>query len=304
MEMDVAAGLPNGIPTEAPITPNGGAPANPNPAGTPAAPVAAPAPWYGDIADPGVKGYAELKAWKSPEDAIKAAQSAEKLIGVPRDELLRLPKDLTAAKPEELDAIYTRLGRPAAATDYKLPEIPGGEEFRGAMAPLLHSAGLNQAQASKLAEGWNAYMSQAVEAQQREQAQREQVDLNELHKEWPGEVYTQREEMARRAVREFVAPFTGGDQGKTAELLGKIEDAVGTGTFLRLFSGIGERVGEAKFVGSGASNSSFGMTPAAADARIKELMGDREWGRKVLDNPKGPEGLEWERLQKLAVGGR
>lgn len=273
------------------------------PVGTPAP--AAPAPWYGELPDPELKGYAELKAWKSPSEAIKAAREAERMIGVPKDELLRLPKDLTAAKPEELDAIYNRLGRPAAATDYKLPEIPGGEEFRGAMAPLLHSAGLNQAQASKLAEGWNAYNTAQQQAFQQAEEQKAQLNIEGLRKEWPGALWPERTQLARNTIARL---------GLTQEETTAMELAVGTSdqpgvaTVIRALAKIGEvfkegSQGKEGFVdGNNASSRTFGLTPAAAHARLQELMGDREWGAKVLNNPKGPEALEQDRLQRIAVG--
>jgi hypothetical protein len=263
---------------------------------------AAPAPWYGELKDADLKGWADLKALKSPEDAIKYARDTEKFVGVPKDELLRLPKDLSAAKPEELDALYTRLGRPAAPTDYKLPVVEGGEEFAGAMAPVLHAAGLSQAQATKIAEGYTAFMNKAVEAQNAAQAQQEQVEVAQLHREWPGETFNQRQEMARRAVSQFVMPTVGGDRAKAEEVLGKIEDAVGTATFLKLFSGIGEKVGEGSFVGGDKPSQGFGMTPAQADAALKEKTGDREWRTRYLNNPKGPEAQEFDRLSRIATG--
>jgi hypothetical protein len=286
------AGAPQPIastpPVAAPVAqPNGGAPA--------AAPAA---PWYAEHVanDPELKGYAELKGWKSPAESIKAARDAEKLIGVPKDELLRLPKDLAAAKPEELDAIYTRLGRPATAADYKLPIVEGGEEFAGKMAAMLHASGVSQQQAATLATGWNAYIQSTVEATEREQAQREQVDVNQLHQEWPGEVFDQRKEMGRRYVETLVRPIAGDD---TPEVLGKIEDAIGTAMFMKIFASGGEKLGEAPYVGDSTPGSRT-MTPAAAHARIQELKGDAVWSKAWYNNPKGPEGQEFDRLSILA----
>jgi hypothetical protein len=294
------AGTPNGTVAE-PVQGQGQPPVTNTPSAS-AAP--ASAQWY-DSAEPELKGFAELKGFKSPLDALKYGRDTERFVGVPKDEIVRVPKDLASAKPEELDALYGRLGRPAAPADYKLPVVEGGEEFAGAMAPVLHKAGVSQAQATTIAEGYTEFMKGAVEAQERAQAQQEQIDLASLKREWPGETFTQREEMARRAVSQFVMPSVGGDRGKAEEILGKIEDAVGTATFLRLFSNIGEKVGESSFVdGSQRSNSSFGMTPAAAREQLAMKRQDRDWSSKALNNPGGPERQEWDRLIQIGSQGR
>jgi len=286
--MSTVAGVPGATgATPVPIAPNGG-----TPAAVPAA------PWYGELTDPDLKGFAELKKPTDAATALKGWRDAEKFIGAPKEELLRLPKDLTAAKPEELDAIYTRLGRPAKADDYKIDPVEGGEEFTAAFRPVLHSLGLNQAQVTKLTTAWNAYMKGAAETGDRAQEQKEQLDLQNLHREWPGDTFTQREEMARRGVREFVLPLVAGDQAKAGEMLGNIEDAIGTANFLKLFSGIGEKVGEARFAG-GNQPTTFGMTPAAAKAQLDAYKADKNWNNKVFAKQQ-PEFGEWERLVALA----
>jgi hypothetical protein len=286
-------------------------PATGSPAATPSpgAGQAAPAqttepPWYSGFKDAALKGYAELNHWKDPEAAAKDAQEAQKLIGVPKEDLLRVPRDFGVAKPEELDAIYTRLGRPKTAAEYNLPKVEGGDEFAGKMAPLLHTAGLNQRQVDVIANGWNSYINESVAAQERAQEQQEQLDMEELHKEWPGETFNHKQELARRAVREFIVPLVGEKIAgeKASEILGKVEDAIGTSAFMKLFALIGEKAGvEDKFVDGGRNG--FDMSPAAARARIDMLKLDREWSAKVIANPGGPERQEWDRLIRIGAQG-
>src|SRR6202171_290123 len=121
------------------------------PATAPATTTATPAPstptteqpWYSGFKDADLKGYAELNHWKDPEAAARDAREAQKLIGVPKEDLLRVPKDFGVAKPEELDAIYNRLGRPKTAAAHNLPAVGGGDELEGKMAPLTHPAGFS-----------------------------------------------------------------------------------------------------------------------------------------------------------------
>ncbi len=261
-------------------------------------------PWYSSFQDKDLKGYAELNHWKDPEAAARDAREAQKLIGVPKEDLLRVPKDFGVAKPEEVAAVYDRLGRPKTAAEYKLPTVEGGEEFAGKMAPLLHTAGLNQKQVDVIANGWNSYMNEAVAAQDRAQEQQEQLDMETLHKEWPGEVFNAKQELARRAVREFIVPLVGEKIAgeKASEILGKVEDAIGTSAFMKLFAMIGEKAGvEDKFVDGGRNG--FDMSPAAARARLDMLKLDKEWSGKVIANPGGPERQEWDRLIRIGAQG-
>ena len=238
--------------------PIGSAPAPAAPAPNGGAPAAAPAaPWYGEITDPDLKGFAELKKPTDAATALKGWRDAEKVIGVPREQLLRLPADLSKATPEELAAIHDRLGRPKTADEYTIKPIEGDEAsaaFTAKFKPVLHSLGLSNSQAVALQNVWNEYVKSTATDMDRAQEQQEKIDLDTLHREWPGEVFSQREEMGRRAVREFISPVAG---EKTPEVLGKIEDAIGTAMFLKLFSGIGEKVGEAKYV-DGAQGGTSG----------------------------------------------
>lgn len=281
---------------------------NPSPSPAPAAPSAAPAaaPWYGDLSsDPDLKGWAELKKLDSPVAALKYGRDTEKFVGVPKDQLVRLPGP--DAKPEDWNPVYDRLGRPAKPEDYQIPAVEGGEEFTAAARGKLHEIGLNQRQVTALTQWWNEYMTNgaqkvdAAEAQEQAIAEQERqrteaADIAALHQEWPGDEYARREEMGRRAFRDFVAPFAG---EKAAEFMDKMEGALGTGNFLRFMANIGASIGEAKFAGD--TSSSRYQTADAARAELEEKKQDKEWMKKVYQNPKGPEGREWDRLISLSA---
>lgn len=288
------AGAPGA--TAAPI---GGAPA-----AQPAAP-AASAPWYGDIPDMDLRGWTETKGWKTPLDALKSHREAEKLIGVPKDQLLRLPAPTADQKTrdETMSGIYNALGRPPTPDLYQLKAIEGDEDsakFVASMRPILHQHGLTQSQAAGLQESWNQYIQNSVAEQDRVQAQKEQVELDGLKREWPGDTFTQRTEMARRAVTSFVNPMVGNAQEAEA-LLGQIEDSIGTAKFLKLFSSIGQKISESTFVGD-KSNSTFGMTPAQAHSRIQQMKSDPATAKQMLQTGSA-EWQEFDRLTTIAAQG-
>src|SRR5258708_5378414 len=99
-----------------------------NGAVTTAPPAAAPAgdaPFYSTFDDADLKGFAEVNGLKTPLHAVQQLREAQKLIGVPKDELVRVPK--ADAKQEDWNPIWDRLGRPKEAAEYKL-EVPQGDD--------------------------------------------------------------------------------------------------------------------------------------------------------------------------------
>jgi hypothetical protein len=229
---------------------------------------------------------------------VKGAQSAEKLIGVPADQIIRMPK--ADAKLEELAPVFARLGRPAKWEDYQL-KVPEGadDSFAKAAGPILHQIGLLPVQARALNEWWNGYMQNQLETMAGEKTQREQDEVNALHREWPGETYKQREELGRRAFREF-GNMLGETEEERTTTMQKMEDTLGTARFLKFFARVGEKLGEPAFeIGTGPSRE-FGMTPGGAKAKQDQLMRDSEWVARWTKNGKGgAEDLELDRLIRI-----
>jgi hypothetical protein len=242
-------------------------------------PAAAAAPWYGaDIPDPDLKGWLELK---KPADAIalaKMARESERMIGVPPDQILRLPK--ADAKPEEMAAFYDKLGRPKTPDDYKL-EVPMGDDgaFAKAIAPILHKWGVTGAQAKGLNEDWNALMGSTQQNTEAQTSQQSQADILNLKREW-GNSYDSRLELGRRAIRTFGAELGGTPEEQHAELL-KLENYMGgSAKMIKLFAAVGSKLGEANFHDGSAPASFNGMTPDAAKVRKEELMSNPDWAKR------------------------
>lgn len=303
MSADSATNGVAGAASATSASPNGGASA-----AQPAASSASATPWYGDVsADPDLKGWVETKNFKTPADALKSYRDAEKLLGVPKERLLKLP-DKQFAKPEEYDPAYKALGWPEKP-EYQLPQGMEKTDFASAVMPLLHQAKLTQSQFETLAPLWNTFIENQVAAGDAEKqkadeaaAAQEQIDIESLKREWPGNIFEERKQMAQTAVRQFLAPFVK-DSEELAGLLNKLDDAWGPSKVMKLFSNIGEKVGEGKFTGDpNAQRREFGMTPAQAKARKDELMADKTWAAKAL-NPKSAEAAELDRLQRLERAG-
>lgn len=294
--MSAEAATNGAVAAGASVNPAGGQPTPPPAGGAPAP----SAPWYGDLsADPELKGYVELKNFKTPLDALKHARDTERFVGAPKEELIRLSKE---PKPEEMSALYDRLGRPAKPDDYKFEVVPGTEAFEKLARPALHALGLSQDQAAGLQKFINAHNAEQAATAQNARQQQEQADVQDLHREWPGNVYAEREQMGRTALNQFIVPFCK-DAAEAQEVVGKIEDAIGTARVLKLFSNIGEKLGEGKMVGdANGRRPEFGMTPAAAGEQKRQNMTNPEWSKRALIKG-SPESIELDRLQRLEASG-
>ena len=267
---------------QAPVTTDNAAPVQP--AAQPQAPAET---WYSGFSDETLRGYIETKGFKDPSALAESYRNLEKLRGVPENELARIPKE---GDVEAWNAFYSRLGRPENAAGYEL-QVPEGDDgaFAKMAAEWMHEAGLTPAQAKLLAGKNNEYLAQQIQAAQDQAAIESDRQMSELKTEW-GQAFEQNTEIARRAAKQF---------GLTDEMLSGIEDAIGTKQLMVLFNNIGQGLGEHKAQGIGAGDSSFKLSPAAAQERIKQLQNDREWAGKYLAGGAN-EKAEMERLQQMA----
>lgn len=229
------------------------------------------AQWYGDV-DESLTGYIQNKGWQSPKDAINSYVNLEKLIGADKaGNTVVIPKE---GDQEGLNALYDKLGRPADKDSYQL-EAPEGSDsdlvdwFKG----QAHSIGLNNQQAQTLLNNWQEMAGGMVESQTLQTQQQQEQDLADLKKEW-GMQFDANVMSARKAAKQF---------GIDTEAMNKMENALGTKGLMEFMTKIGKGLGEHTFEEGNGQGGGFGMTPAAAQAKISELMGNSEFTNKYLD---------------------
>lgn len=251
--------------------------------------------WFDSIPDAELKGFAQTKGWKDPASVVDGYRNLEKLVGVPKERLLKLPEK--ADDPAWSD-VYAKLGRPEKPEAYEIPvpEGYGDPAFAKGIAEVAHKHGLPKGAVQALAEYNNQYIAKLIEADTKERETKSAAELQQLKGEW-GSRFDESAELARRASREFGVSE---DQAKA------IEGAIGTAGMLKLFNSIGAKLGEPKGFdpgsGEGGGGSGFGMTPEAARSQIKTLQGDKDWVAKYL-NGDATARSTMDRLSRIASGG-
>lgn len=280
----------------------GGNGAPPASAAAPAvnAPAAAPAAggkWYEPLGfDAETVGWMENRGLTSmdPTEATKNAingfRNAEKFLGVPKDQLLRMP-NFEKAEAAELNEFWGKLGKPADAKGYEIP-VPEGipTDYADFMAQAMHAAHVPKSMAATLAKANNEYAAKMNEAAQAAKLDANKVQVENLRKEW-GEAHDAQLGLAKNAAAEL---------GITEAHLDALQDTLGYDGTMKLFASIGEKFSEPAFHdGQGASGDKGPMTPQRAQARITELQRDQEWVSKYLAGNTEARG-EMDRLMRAA----
>lgn len=274
--------------TAAALLGDNGTPADPAAGVTPTAQPSSNSVWTAAF-DEDTSAYVSNKGWKEPSDMLMSYRNLEKFAGGAKN-LLELPPE--NATPEQLDAFYSKLGRPADPNEYGLKAPDGGdpamvEWFKG----TAHKLGLSAKQAQSLFTEFNGMSGSMQEKLQSQMAQESEKAIGTLKQEW-GQAYDQMIGAGRRA-----ATALGYDAGR----LSAIEDKLGTAEMLRLFATLGSKMGEDSFAGE-RSEGGFGVTPAAAKQQIADLRLDKGFMDKYLAGDRDAVG-KFQRLMEAAHAG-
>lgn len=233
-------------------------------------------PWY-EGADAGLIAHLQTHGWdKKPEKevALAAAQShyaAQKIIGVPPDQLLRMPKDANDA--DGWQKVYEKLGVPKEYKFEGLKFADGTEpeksyiDFIATTAKDLH---LTQNAAQDLAQRLIKSMDAAVAEESAEETAAKQNDVNELKKSWG----------ANWDANMFVAQRAAQSLGVTTEQLQAAQDTVGYPKVMEMFRNLASKIGEDSLVTQDGNAGGNVMTREQAVARRVVLLGDKAWAER------------------------
>lgn len=239
--------------------------------------------------DENSRGYVQNKGWKSPNELLESYQNFEKLHGVPKERLLKLPEKEDAP---EWNEIYERLGKPKDAKDYnlKMPEKHGDQKFMDWSRQKFHELGLTKKQAEKLSNEWNQYQGQRMAENETAYQNNLQKQEMELKSKW-GAAHEQNINIAKRAVEGL---------GIKPEMIDQLEMAMGFSGVIELFHNIGSRTGEHSFHSGGNNGGGPNvLTPDAARNEIARLRSDTEFIKKYATGDSESK-AKMERLHKQA----
>lgn len=259
------------------------------------------APWYGTNLDAEGVGYLQNRGLHDkPVDVvaletIKAHREAQKLIGVPQDQLLRLPKD----KSDEAGwkQVYQRLGAPAEASKYDFTSLkgadgkPASQAFTDTIRATAFARGLSQDQAVSLA----ADVLKFNDAQALEAATVKQATITkqkeDLAKNW-GQNYDAKMVQAKSAAANLKI---------TEAEVNALEAVVGYDRVMEVFANIGARGGDAPFLRNTDGFNGGLLSREQATERKRELMNDPQWKARYMEGG-AAENREFSALNRIIVG--
>lgn len=233
--------------------------------------------WVDAIENAELKGFAQQRGWQNVEAVVDSFRNSERLLGVPSDRIAVIPD-----KADDADGwgkLWQKVGWEPDADKYglKMPEN-ADKTFFDAATGWMHQLKIPKTAAQGLVDNFVKFHADLDKAEAERLSAESTAELTALKAEW-GTEYAAREEMARRAVREF---------GVTDEELIKIEQSLGTSAFLKLWSNVGARLSEHQFVDGaakgGGPGSGFRMTKEMALSKIQTLKQDPAWTARYLAN--------------------
>jgi hypothetical protein len=235
-----------------------------------------PTAWH-DGVDAEVKGFWQNKGL--PIDDPKAFgikltelyKGAEKFIGVPPDQVVKIPK--ADAPPEDIRAYYERLGAPREAKDYDLSAIKD-QAIADTLRASLHQSGVPKDAAAAVAKS----VATALESQASRQSTETTAKIEEakarLKESW-GQNFEYNRLKAMDGARRL---------GMTPETVAAMEGLVGYDGVMETLRKIGVGTSEATFIDRGIGTNGEVTTREGAVARKAELMNDPAWAKRYLAN--------------------
>lgn len=265
------------------------------------APVVTPdaGPWYKGKADDRIVGAWQNNFPQHVSDpaalAIAATTSwleAQKALGVPADQILRVPtKDDDAAGWAN---VHKRLGRPDDAKDYVFKDAKGADldpALTDFLRSAAHKANLSKGAAAQMAAELVKFSETQTNTAKAEYDAKLAEGKSELAKNWG----------SNHAANMEVAKTGAAALGVDREMVISLEQTFGYAKVMEMFRNVGSKTSEGKFVdpGKGSGNNGGGpMTLQQAIAKKEALFADQEWMARAAKNERGAM-LELEAVERI-----
>lgn len=264
------------------------------PTGTPApgAP-AEPAHWSVALS-PELRGWAETKGLNTLTndqivgEALNGRMHAERSLGVPIERRIDIPADRTAEGA--MDEVFSKLGRPAASTDYKFTGADAGGADKDAVDFLqgaLFKAGVSGDAADAFFTEMKGWITGMEEGSANEAGIARTAQEQDLQREW-GSTHEGNTNLAKAAATKL---------GVDGPALAAIEGAIGHAQAMKLFHTIGSGFGEDAFI-NGEGGGKATLTPEGAGAEIQTLKTDKGFQEKYQAGDKEAR-AHWDHLHSV-----
>lgn len=272
---------------------------------------AATTPWYQGKLDPELIGHAQNSGWKLDDpaalaaEAVKAHREARKFIGVPEDQIIRLPKDLSDEAGWK--GVWNRLGVPKDAKEYDFSGVKtaDGSEIEQAFLDKIRATAfarnIPKEAAAAFAQEMVNFEESTTKAALAEKTAALEQERASLKKSWGPHEEANRfiANQARKALQQAM----GVDDATMANAINSMENALGYAAVMKLFHTVGTKIGEDRFI-SGTSVDGTTRAPMSkeqAKARHSELMADPAWRGRYL-NGGAAERREMDAINRVITG--
>lgn len=275
----------------------------PTPAPAPASvpPPAPAASWYDGLKNEAefvgtvqTRGLDKKDAATAAFEFYKAHKEAEKFIGAPAKELLRLPKE---PGDPAWNQIYERLGKPAKADEYDFKDI----KFKDGTALPDTDAAFYRDVAFKANMSKDAARQFAADMMARDETTKEQTavigaadlkaEKDALMKDWG----------ANKDGNLFIARQAAIKLGFKPEAIDALQKVAGYGATMQALLNVGQKIGEDKFIANQAPNATGVLTVQQAKAKLEELKRDTLWRDKYYKGDRAAI-AEFDALVEMSVG--
>lgn len=262
------------------------------------APTATATPWHQGV-DATILGHWQNKGYdladpgKVAIEATKSAIEASKLLGVPANELLRMPKQNAAET--DVKAFWSRLGVPDKPADYDLSGIKfGGDDLDPVFADTMRSALANayvpKDKAATIVSAVTKFFENVEAQETATNAAKVAEERTALAKSWGPNAEFNRLQAMQGAKR----------LGVTPEDVTLLENQIGYSRIMEMFRRVGAATTEDTFV-EGRQGGAAPATREAATARRAELESDPAWRERFLAGDKKAFS-EWHALNEQEFG--
>lgn len=252
-------------------------------------------PWWEGIKEEPIREYMKTKNYANPEEAARAAWSANKLLNERGD-----PNSIIApkpdAKPEEWDAFFNKLGRPESPDKYEFKHPEGvtvDADLEKLGRNIFHNLGATPAKAQAAMDMWNKAVMEKTAANAEAERVANETELGELAKTWGADLDK------NKAAGERVMKALGLD----AKFMEKIEGQIGSAAVVELLAKIGRKSDEGSFKGGdtppGDPENVDLMTAEQAQAKITQLQNDTEFQKRYTNKQDPGHAEALAKMEKL-----